>query len=69
MKKTKNKSHLQNWSLLRSHDLQSFHHQPAAFVVLDVCPNLSCHSGVAITVQEIILQNQMYERFINIAAF
>lgn len=46
---------LQLFSLLRSHDFQGCHYQPAAFVVLNVCANLSCHSRVTVTVQVIIL--------------
>lgn len=47
--------HLQFFPLLRGHDPQSGHHQPAAFVVLDVSANLSCHSRVTIAIQIVVL--------------
>lgn len=50
------KSHLELCSLFSSHYFQGRHHQPAAFIILDVSTNLSGHSRVSVTVQVVILQ-------------
>jgi len=49
-------THLQFSFLLGSHDFLGFYYQPAAFVILDVCTNLSSHSRVTVTVQVVILK-------------
>lgn len=49
-------SHLQLCSLFRSHDFQRRHHQPAAFVILDVGTDLPSHSRVSVAVQVVVLK-------------
>jgi len=49
------RGHLKELTLFRRGPLQTLNHQPAAFVVLDVCANLACHTGVPKEVEVIVL--------------
>lgn len=55
-------SHLQLCPLFRSHDFQRRHHQPAAFVILDVGTNLPSHSRVSVAVQVVVLKVNAWGR-------
>lgn len=55
-------SHLQLCPLFRSHNFKRRHHQPAAFVILDVGTDLPSHSRVSVAVQVVVLKVNAWGR-------